>query len=35
MTLLFIIIGIVSFGAIGYRFATKVLSKEPVADRAE
>jgi hypothetical protein len=35
MTLLFTIIGIISFAAIGYRFATRVLSKEPVADRVK
>lgn len=35
MTILFIIMGILSFGAIGYRFATRVLSKEPLADRAK
>lgn len=35
MTLVFTIIGVVSFVAIGYRFATKMLSKEPVADRAK
>ncbi len=34
MTLTFTLIGIVFFAAIGYRFVTRVLSKEPVADRA-
>jgi hypothetical protein len=33
MTLVFTVIGIVFIGAIGYRFATKVLLREPVADR--
>lgn len=33
MTLIFVIIGIVSFAAISYRLANRVLSKEPVADR--
>ncbi len=35
MTLIFTIIGIVSFIGIGYRFAARVLFKEPVADRVK
>lgn len=35
MTLAFALIGIVFFTAIAYRFATKVLSREPVADRIQ
>lgn len=35
MTIIFTVIGIISFAAIGYRFATRILSKEPVADRAK
>jgi hypothetical protein len=33
MTLAFTAIGVVFFVAIGYRFATRVLSREPIADR--
>lgn len=35
MTLAFTIIGVVFFAAIGYRFATRVLTREPVADRVK
>jgi uncharacterized protein YneF (UPF0154 family) len=35
MTLLFTAVGIVFFIAIGYRFATKVISREPLTDRAK
>lgn len=35
MTLVFTVIGVVFFAALGYRFATRVLSREPVADRAK
>mgnify|MGYP001416682442 CR=1 FL=1 len=35
MTVVFAVIGVAFFAAIGYRFATRVLSREPVADRAK
>lgn len=35
MTFIFVIIGIASFAAIGYRFATRAASKELAAYKAE
>lgn len=35
MTFVFVIIGIAAFAAIGYRFVTRMASREPAATKVE